>query len=198
MTVRCPSNGRSASSTSGLVAPAAQSSAGRVACSCLSWPAVLLRRPHRPYYSHRWPGHPSTHPHPLLFCGDGSLTPQRTSEPSYSTTRGHPLPRLPRLRVIPFLGLVVVQTTALVLSVQRGQRPTSIGRVLYVERLTSGSTTAARKCLLFTRKIIIPPPHSRDPPYGPPYFTKKNSPLTVGSHQLSLRARKCLLITHKK
>ena len=25
-----------------------------------------------PYYSHRWPGHPSTHPHPLLFCGDGS------------------------------------------------------------------------------------------------------------------------------
>ena len=29
-----------------------------------------------PYYSHRWPGHPSTHPLPLLFCGDGSLTPQ--------------------------------------------------------------------------------------------------------------------------
>ncbi len=29
-----------------------------------------------PYYSHHWPGHPSTHPHPLLFCGDGSLTPQ--------------------------------------------------------------------------------------------------------------------------
>ena len=74
MTVRCPSNGRSASSTSGLRAPAAQSSAGRVACSCLPWPAMMPRRPHRPYYSHRWPGHPSTHPHPLLFCGDGSLT----------------------------------------------------------------------------------------------------------------------------
>ena len=29
-----------------------------------------------PYYSHRWPGHPCTHPHPLLFCGDGSLAPQ--------------------------------------------------------------------------------------------------------------------------
>ena len=29
-----------------------------------------------PYYSHRWPGHPSSHPHPLLFCGNGSLTPQ--------------------------------------------------------------------------------------------------------------------------
>ena len=45
---------------------------------------------------------------PLLFCGDSSLTPQRTSEPSYSSTRGHPLPRLPRLRVVPFLGLAVV------------------------------------------------------------------------------------------
>src|ERR671910_595870 len=61
-----------------------------------------------PYYSHRWPGHPSTHPHPLLFCSDGSLTLQRTSEPSYSSTRGHPLPGLPRLRVVPFLGLTVV------------------------------------------------------------------------------------------
>src|SRR4051812_41832608 len=48
VTVRCPSNGRSASSTSGLLTPAAQSSAGRAACSCLSWPAVVLRRPHRP------------------------------------------------------------------------------------------------------------------------------------------------------
>ena len=45
---------------------------------------------------------------PLLFCGDGNLTPQRTSEPSYSSTRGHPLPRLPQLRVVPFLGLAVV------------------------------------------------------------------------------------------
>ena len=31
----------------------------------------------------------------------------RTSEPSYSTC-GHPLPRLPQLRVVPFLGLAVV------------------------------------------------------------------------------------------
>ena len=30
------------------------------------------------------------------------------SEPSYSSTRGHPLPRLPRLRVVPFLGLAVI------------------------------------------------------------------------------------------
>ena len=59
MTVRCPSNGRSASSTSGLLALAAQTSAGHAACSCLLWPTVM---PQRPY------------PHPLLFYGDGSLT----------------------------------------------------------------------------------------------------------------------------
>ena len=32
----------------------------------------------------------------------------QTSEPTYSSTHGHPLPRLPRLRVVPFLGLAVV------------------------------------------------------------------------------------------
>ena len=47
VTIRCPSNGYSASSTSGLLALAAQSSAGRAVCSCLSWPAVMPRRPHR-------------------------------------------------------------------------------------------------------------------------------------------------------
>ena len=46
--LRCPSNGRSASSTSGLLAPAAQTSAGRASCSCLPWLAVMPQRPHRP------------------------------------------------------------------------------------------------------------------------------------------------------
>ena len=32
----------------------------------------------------------------------------RTCEPSYSSPRGHPLSRLPRLRIVPFLGLAVV------------------------------------------------------------------------------------------
>ena len=32
----------------------------------------------------------------------------RTSEPSYSSPHGHPLPRLPRLHVVPFLGLAVI------------------------------------------------------------------------------------------
>ena len=34
-----------------------------------------------PPYSHCWPSHPSTHPHMLLFSGDG----RRTSKPSYSS-----------------------------------------------------------------------------------------------------------------
>ena len=141
--MQCPSNGRSASSTSGLLAPAAQSYASRVTCCCLPWPAMLPRRPHRP---HTTPTAgqaipPLTH-YPCYFAVMAASHRSRTNEPSYSSPRGHPLPRLPRLRVVPFLGLVVVQTTALVLSVrrgQRGQRPTSIGRVLYVERLTAGS-----------------------------------------------------------
>ena len=72
---------------------------------------------------------------------------------------------------------------------QRDQGTTSIGRGLYVERLTAGSTVAARKCLLITCKIIIPPPDSGDPPDGPPYFAKKHFPLTAGTHQLHLRTQ---------
>ena len=93
MTVRCPSNGHSASSTSGLLAPAAQTSAGGTACSRLPWPAVLPHRTHRPTLLHCWPGHSSTHPHLLLFSSDSS----QTSKPSYSPPREQPLPSLPRL-----------------------------------------------------------------------------------------------------
>ena len=90
-------------------------------------------------------------------------------------------------------------STAVVLSARRGQcgqRTTSIGRVLYVERLTAGSTTAARKCLLITLKIIIPPPDSKDPSDGPPYFAKKTFPRCqlgpTGSASL-LRTKKGIL-----
>ena len=161
MTVRCPSNGRSASSTSGLLAPVAQSSGSRAACSCLPWPAVLPRRPHRPYYSHRWPGPAAT----------AASHRSRTSEPAYSSTRGHPLPCLPRLHIVPFLCLVLSVRHG-----QRGQGTTSVGRVLYVERLIAGSMAAARKCLLIMCKIIIPPPDNRHTPDGPPYFTKRMFP----------------------
>ena len=108
VTVRCPSNGRSASSTSGLLAPAAQSSAGRAACSCRPWPAVMPRRPHRTYYSHRCQAIPLRTHTPCYSAATAASHRSRMNEPSYSSMRGHPLPRLPRLRVVPFLGLAVV------------------------------------------------------------------------------------------
>ena len=109
MIVRCPSNGRHASSTSALLAPAAQSSAGRATCSCLPWPAVLPRRPHRP---HTTPTTgqaipPLTHT-PCYSAATVASHRSRTSEPSYSSSRGHPLPRLPWLRIVLFIGLAVV------------------------------------------------------------------------------------------
>ena len=109
VTVRFPSNGRSASSTSGLLGPAAQSSVGRAACSYLPWPAVLPRRPHRP---HTTPTAGQAIP-PLTHtpCYSAAMTAShrsRTSEPSYSSPRGLPLLRLPRLRVVSFLGVAVV------------------------------------------------------------------------------------------
>src|SRR3954470_15162927 len=90
----------------------------------------------------------------------------------------------------------------MVLSVRRGQcgqRSTSIGRVLCVKTLTAGSTVAARKCLLITCKISIPPPDSGDPPDGPPYFVKKMfppdswDPPATPSH-----ARKCVRVKKNK
>ena len=167
MTLRCPSNGRRLLQPlvfllqppkAASVLPHALASRGRLCCH-----GGLTA----PYYSHRWPGPAAT----------AASHRSRTSEPSYSSPCGLPLPRLPRLRVVPFLGLAVVQTTALVLSARRGQRgqgTASIERGLYVERLIARSTAAARKCLLNTHKIIIPPPDSRDPPDGPPYFAKKS------------------------
>ena len=109
MTVRCPSNGHSASSTSGLLAPAAQSSAGRAACSCLPWPVVLPRRPHRPHTTPNAGQAIPPHTHtPCYSAATAASHRSRTSEPSYSSPRGHPLPRLHRLCVVPFLGLAVV------------------------------------------------------------------------------------------
>ena len=72
------------------------------------------------------------------------------------------------------------------------------GRYMYVERLTVGSTTAARKCLLITQKIIIPPPDSGDPPDGLPYFAKKTFPPDCWDPPAtSSQARKCLTVgTH--
>ena len=150
------------------VVPRAPASHGRLRCGG----GIITS-----YYSHRWPGHPSMHPHPLLFCGDGSLTPQRTSEPSYSSTHGHPLPRLPRLRVIPFLGLAVVHRPGALGSAWSTWSRNGSHRTWTVRgEADSWVHDAAMKCLLVTRKIMIPLPDSRDPLDGPSYFTKKCSP----------------------
>ena len=109
MTVQCPSNGRSASSTSGLLAPAAQTSAGRASCSCLPWPAAMRRRPQRPLLLPplaRASLYSSTPP--VILQATAASDRSRTSEPSYSSPLGLPLPRLPRLCVVSFLGLAVV------------------------------------------------------------------------------------------
>ena len=150
------------------VVPSAPASRGRLCCRVgLTAPTTPTAGQGIPLLTHT----------PCYSAATAASHRSRTSEPSYSSPRGLPLPRLPQLRVIPFLGLP--SSTALVLSARRGQRgqgTTSIGRGLYVERLTAGSTAAARKCLRITRKIIIPPPDSRDPPDGPPYFVKKTFP----------------------
>ena len=71
-----------------LAVPPATASRGQLCCR------VGLTGPP---YSHRRPGHSSTHQHLLLFSGDDSLT-----------QHGHPLLCLRRLRVVPFLGLAIV------------------------------------------------------------------------------------------
>ena len=126
-----------------------------------------------PPYSHRWPSHPSTHPHLLLFSGDG----RRTSKPSYSRTRlrvgnnyrvfpaSVTFPSRPHRHPPPWCsrrGLVNVVNDRHASEADCTWR----GRQL-------GPRPHARKCLLNTRKIIIPPPDIRDPPKGPLYFAKK-------------------------
>ena len=109
MTVRCPSNSRRDSSTSGLLAPTDQSNAGRATCSCLPWAAVLPRRPHHP---HTTPtagqGIPLLTHTPCYSATTAASHCSRTGEPSYSSLRGLPLSSLPWIRVVPFLSLAVV------------------------------------------------------------------------------------------
>ena len=101
----------------------------------------------------------------------------RTSEPSYSSSRGLPLPRLPRLRVVPFLGLAVVHRPGALSTAWSTWSRNDFHQTWTVRgEVDSWVTTAVRKCLLITQKIMIPPPNSWDPPDGPPYFTKKHSP----------------------
>ena len=163
MTVGCPSNGRHASSISDLPAPAAQTSAGGTACSLLPWLVVLP------------PGHPSDHPHILLFSGDVSLTLQPTSQRLFSPQHGHPLRWLRRLWVVLFLGLALVHRVC-ALDAARSTWSTNNS---HRKRLTVGALTG--KCLLITCKIMIPLPDSWDPPEGSLYFAKKKCSPAVSS-----------------
>ena len=178
--MRCPSNGRSASSTSGLLAPAAQSSAGRAACSCLLWPAVLPRRPHRPILLPPLAGPAAT----------AASHRSRTSEPSYSSPRGHPLPRLRRLRVVPLLGLAVIHHLGALDAAWSMWSTTDFHRKITMRGDTdSWVHGCSKEVLLITRKIIIPPPDSGDPPEGPLYFAK-NVPPADRSDRPAIFARK--------
>ena len=116
-----------------------------------------------PPYSHRWPSHPSTHPHGHACCycparADESVSPrtvvlpsawETTTESSLAPCRS--LPR-PRRRPPPWCsrrGLVNVVNDRHASEVDCAWR----GRQL-------GPRPHARKCLLITRKIMIPLPDS--------------------------------------
>ena len=119
-----------------------------------------------PYYSHRWLGHPSTHPHPLLFCSDDSLTLVLlfawASSAAYSPAPCCSLPR-PRRRPPPWCS-------------RRG-----------LVNMVNERHPSAVAC---TRKIMIPPPDSWDPPEGHLYLAKKTfPPLTCRTHELYLRTQ---------
>jgi len=141
----------------GLLAP---SSRGRLCCR-----VGLTGRP----YCHRWLGHPSTHPHLLLFSGNTSITPQpNQSQPSYSPQHGHPLLWLRRLWVVPFLGLTVVHCVdalGTAWSTNDSRRKRDVSRDPDSRDLR-GPWPHGSKCHLITRQKWIP--------------------LTTGTHQLYL------------
>ena len=126
---------------------------------------------------------------------------------------GHPLPRLPRLRVVPFLGLAVVHRRGALAMAWSMWSTTDFHRKSTVREEADSWVHGSRKevppyyaennyssnsqqgptgrATVFGEKMF--PPDCWDPPDGPTYFAKKTSPpLKAQTH------RKCLLITHKK
>ena len=108
VTVGCQSNSRRVSSISDLLAPAAKSGAGGTACSRLPWPVVPAQASAPPTTPTAGQGIPLITHTPCYSTATVASHRSRTGERSYSSPRGHPLPRLPRLRVVPFLCLTVV------------------------------------------------------------------------------------------
>src|SRR4051812_7557355 len=108
VTVGCQSNGRRVSSISDLLALAAKTalagpptpaSHGRLCCRAgLSAPTTPTASQGIPLLTHT----------PCYSAATAASHRSRTGERSYSSLRGHPLSRLPRLHVVPFLCLAVV------------------------------------------------------------------------------------------
>jgi len=95
VTVRCPSNGPKQRWSCRLLLPPVAGCAAAEASPPPTTPTAGQAIP------------PLTHT-PCYSAATVASHRSRTSEPSYSSPRGLPLMRLPRLRVVPFLGLVVV------------------------------------------------------------------------------------------
>ena len=128
------------------------------------------------------------HPHPCYSAATVASHRSLTSEPSYSSPRGLPLSRLPRLRVVPFLGLAVVHRRgALGLSWSMWSTTDFHRKSTVCGGADSWVHAAARKCLLITRKIIIPPPDSGAHWTGHLISQKTVSPLTAGTHRTGHR-----------
>ena len=132
------------------VVPPAPASRGRLCCRGGLTAPILLPPLARPSLHSPTP--------PCYSAATAASHRSRTSEPSYSSPHGLPLPSLPRLHVVPFLDLAVHRRGALRAAWSTWSRNDNIGRGTYMERLTVGTHmfhVAARKQV-------------------PPYYAKKN------------------------
>ena len=129
-----------------------------------------------PPYSHRWPSHPPTHPQSNTCCyspamADEPVNPRTVVLPSvWETTTESSLPPCrslprPRRRPSPWC------SRRGVVNMVNDRHASQVDCTWRGGQL--GPRPHARKCLLITRKIMIPPPDISDPPKGPLYFAKK-------------------------
>jgi hypothetical protein len=123
--------------------PPTPASRGRLCCN-----AGLTAPP----YSHCWPGHTCCYS-PVMAASHRS----QSSKPSYSPLHGQSLSCLPRLRVVPFLGLTVVHHLGALgtVSSTRSMNDSHRKRTVHGEADSwdpRGPWSHARKCLLITRK----------------------------------------------
>ena len=161
MIVRCPSNGRRASSISALPAPAAQTSAGGTACSLLPAVGCATAQASPPHCT------PITGQAIPLLTHTCCYSPAMAEEPVNSRTVVLPSAwetkttaesSLPQCRSLPRpchrpppwcsrRGLV---------NMVNDRHASEVGCTWRGRQL--GPRPHARKCLLITRKIMIPPP----------------------------------------